>query len=264
MPWFKVDDKLHDHRKARAAGKAAMGVWALAGSWAADNLTDGFVPASVLSRWGTRADARRLVDVGLWFTDEQDGERGWRFWEWTERNPTRAEVEADREAARLRMSRRRRTKPPAGSEDVRANTARTSEPVQQPRPDPTRPDAAAAASADPATPPLPGAVEVLRSRIESRRITVRWDKLDPTQLDEIVALLELHGDGPLVDAAVRSYRQDSPPAFAQAWLGIWRSLPEPGHRLRDVSTPACSEPGHTGNTTRCNECASERLAGDRP
>ena len=57
MAWFKVDDKLHDHRKARRAGKAAIGVWVLAGSWAMDNLTDGFVPEVVLLRWGTRTDA---------------------------------------------------------------------------------------------------------------------------------------------------------------------------------------------------------------
>lgn len=90
MPWFKVDDKLHDHRKTRAAGKAAMGVWVLAGSWSADNLTDGFVPASVLSRWGTRADANKLVSAGLWVADEQDGEKGWRFHQWNEdgRQPT--------------------------------------------------------------------------------------------------------------------------------------------------------------------------------
>jgi len=98
VTWFKVDDKLHDHRKARAAKKAAMGVWVLAGSWAADNLTDGFVPVSVLSRWGTRADAERLVEVGLWHPDEQDGEAGWRFHEWEGRQPSRAQVEARREA----------------------------------------------------------------------------------------------------------------------------------------------------------------------
>lgn len=98
MPWFKVDDKLHDHRKARAAGKAAMGVWVLAGSWAADNLTDGFVPNSLLSRWGTRADAGRLVQVGLWHEDSQEGEEGWRFHEWSERQPTRAQKLAERAA----------------------------------------------------------------------------------------------------------------------------------------------------------------------
>jgi hypothetical protein len=97
VTWFKVDDKLHDHRKARAAKKAAMGVWVLAGSWAADNLTDGFVPESVLSRWGTKADAARLVEVGLWHIDAQDGEDGWRFHEWEGRQPTRSEVLTKRE-----------------------------------------------------------------------------------------------------------------------------------------------------------------------
>lgn len=96
MPWFKVDDKLHDHHKVRAAGKSAMGVWVLAGSWAADNLTDGFVPASILPRWGNARDAAKLCDVGLWLPAEQDGEHGWRFHEWTERQPTRAQKVAER------------------------------------------------------------------------------------------------------------------------------------------------------------------------
>lgn len=126
MPWFKVDDKLHDHRKARAAGKAAMGVWVLAGSWAADNLTDGFVPATLLGRWGTRADAARLVTAGLWGEAEQDGERGWRFHEWSERQPTRAEKMAQR-AARAAAGRkggrasgasRREAKPQANGKQV--------------------------------------------------------------------------------------------------------------------------------------------------
>jgi hypothetical protein len=105
VTWIRVDDKLHDHRKARAAGATAMGVWVLAGSWAADNLTDGFVPASLLPRWGRQREANRLVEVGLWHTDEQDGEQGWRFHEWDERQPTRAqkleERAAKQEAGRL-------------------------------------------------------------------------------------------------------------------------------------------------------------------
>ena len=72
MPWFKVDDKLHDHRKSRKAGRSAMGVWVLAGSWSMDNETDGFVPADVLARWGTegllrwkdRRERRLVVAVG--------------------------------------------------------------------------------------------------------------------------------------------------------------------------------------------------------
>ena len=87
MPWFKVDDQLHDHRKARTARKAAIGVWTLAGSWSMANKTDGFVPASVLSRWGTKGDAGRLIEAGLWYPDQQDGEQGWRFHDWLNYQP---------------------------------------------------------------------------------------------------------------------------------------------------------------------------------
>jgi hypothetical protein len=118
IPWFKVDDQLHAHRKARLARKAAMGVWVLAGSWCADNLTDGFVPASVLPLWGTRADARALVDAGLWHPSEKDGERGWQFHDWHEFQPTAESVRAEREAARERMKhlRSRRRSPERSGE----------------------------------------------------------------------------------------------------------------------------------------------------
>ena len=96
MSWFKVDDKLHDHKKPIAAGKAAMGVWVLAGSWSADNLTDGFVPVRVITRWGTVADAKKLVAAGLWYADEVDGQKGWRFHDWGDFQPTRAQVMGER------------------------------------------------------------------------------------------------------------------------------------------------------------------------
>jgi len=98
MTWFKVDDKLHDHRKVRKAGKAAMGVWVLAGSWSMDNETDGFIPADVLSRWGSRADAATLVAVGLWDHEEFHGEQGWRFHDWSRFQPSAA-VTAAKKAA---------------------------------------------------------------------------------------------------------------------------------------------------------------------
>lgn len=93
MPWFKVDDKLHDHRKARAAKKAAIGVWVLAGSWCMDNLTDGFVPEDVLPRWGTRADAAKLVEAGLWVISTRNGEKGWQFHDWDRFQPSAAVTE---------------------------------------------------------------------------------------------------------------------------------------------------------------------------
>ena len=96
MPWGKVDDKLHDHAKAHAAGKSAMGVWVMALSWSADNLTDGFIPQRVLGRWGTTSDARKLVGSGLWDTAEKAGEKGWQFHDWADYQPTKADVDERR------------------------------------------------------------------------------------------------------------------------------------------------------------------------
>lgn len=136
MTWFKVDDKLHDHRKTRAAGATAMGVWVLAGSWSADNLTDGFIPASLLPRWGRQREANKLVEVGLWHADSQDGEDGWRFHEWDERQPTRAQKEAER-AAKSEAGRSGGLK--SGQSRREAKTKQSASPlVELPsRPDPT-------------------------------------------------------------------------------------------------------------------------------
>ena len=91
MAWFKVDDKLHAHRKTRAAGKAALGLWVLAGSWCMDNDYDGFVPADIIKVWGcTKVDAERLVTAGLWKVATHKGEEGWRFHDWSRFQPSAA------------------------------------------------------------------------------------------------------------------------------------------------------------------------------
>lgn len=109
MTWFRVDDKFHDHpkvRKLRADKMPAVGLWSMAGSWAADNLTDGFVPTEIVQRFDPKERyARRLVDVGLWSQDEQDGEFGYRFHEWTEYQPTKTDVRKQREDGRERVRR---------------------------------------------------------------------------------------------------------------------------------------------------------------
>ena len=100
MPWLKVDDKFHAHHKPRLAGKAAVGVWVLAGSWCMDNPKyDGFVPANILRLWGSPGDARKLVDAGLWHPDELDGQAGWRFNDWHEYNPDYETIQASQNAA---------------------------------------------------------------------------------------------------------------------------------------------------------------------
>ena len=101
MPWFRVDDDLALHPKAIAAGNAALGLWVRAGAYAAQYLTEGFVPAGMLTVLGGKPrDAKALVDAGLWTVDE----RGWRFHQWEERQPTKEQVEADRRAAAERQA----------------------------------------------------------------------------------------------------------------------------------------------------------------
>lgn len=105
MPWFKVDDTLAFHSKALAAGNSAIGLWVRAGAWSMQTLSDGFIPTHVARQLGSRAEAKRLCDSGLWV--EKDD--GYLFHEWDQRQPSRAKVVSDREegAERLREWRRR-------------------------------------------------------------------------------------------------------------------------------------------------------------
>lgn len=100
MPWFKVDDNLAFHAKTVQAGNAAMGLWVRSGAWSMQTLSDGFVPLQVARQLGTRAEARRLVDCGLWI--EKDD--GYCFHEWTQRQPSRAKIHSDREANARRLA----------------------------------------------------------------------------------------------------------------------------------------------------------------
>ena len=108
MPWFKVDDTLALHHKTVAAGNAAMGLWVRAGAWSMQTLSDGFIPDLIADQLGTTAQAKRLVSAGLW--DRLP--TGYAFHEWEHRQPTKAQVHADRKATadRQRQSRERRKK----------------------------------------------------------------------------------------------------------------------------------------------------------
>jgi hypothetical protein len=131
MPWFMTDDKLHSHKKivrATQAGVAPMGLWVIAGSWSADQLTDGFIPEYIAIRidpLGWKENTTALVRAGLWVEDEHEEEAGWRFHDWEDRQPTREAVMEKREQARDRMARVRANRKKS-SPEVRANTSRTS------------------------------------------------------------------------------------------------------------------------------------------
>lgn len=148
MTWFRLDDGFHAHPKVLEAGNAAVGLWVRCATWASANLTDGHIPAKVARSYGTRPQIDALVDAGLWEAVPD----GFRIPDFTDYNPSRAQIRAEREAQRERQSRHRRTRneqaTPAvtrddaemSRRDMTVSHAVTNALVTAPRPDPTRPD----------------------------------------------------------------------------------------------------------------------------
>lgn len=117
--WFKIDDKLHDHPKVQRLleengddGLAAMGLWALAGSWCGDQMSDGYISGFVLRRWHTDWErlAGMLVAAGLWESVDRDGRPHHVFHDWIDYNDSRDKIMADRMAERMRVALMRDTK----------------------------------------------------------------------------------------------------------------------------------------------------------
>ena len=137
MPWFRVDDSFHTHPKVlripRKDRAPTVGLWALAGAWCADQLTDGHLGEHMLSEFAsTKKYAEILVGVGLW----EQTDAGYQFHNWSEWQPTREQVEAERTAARERMKKVRLRR---SSGEHTPNFERSSPNVREPRPVPTLP-----------------------------------------------------------------------------------------------------------------------------
>lgn len=137
MPWVKLDDGMVEHLKVASLSDGAFRAHVEALSFCARNLTDGLVPEAVVKKQGWSKRSRELVAAGLW--EVTPG--GHAIHDYLEYNPSREQVEAEREAARRRMNRHR-------APDVRPNKQRTNgeqTPLVQakfndPLPDPIRSD----------------------------------------------------------------------------------------------------------------------------
>ena len=109
MGWFRIDDTLHGHPKVLRAGAAAVGVWALAGSYCVAYKSPGFVPSSWLRQFGKSGTtaARKLVESGLWDDAEQDGEPGYQFHDWDDYQQLPEQIERSREVWRNKKAKQR-------------------------------------------------------------------------------------------------------------------------------------------------------------
>lgn len=72
MPFFVVDDGAHSHPKMMRATNAAVGLWVRVGSYVAQHLTDGHVPAEVAKSYGSAPQIKKLLAVGLWHEHGHD------------------------------------------------------------------------------------------------------------------------------------------------------------------------------------------------
>lgn len=148
MAWFKVDDGFATSPKVlripRAQRLAAVGLWTIAGAWCSQHLTDGEVPAFMLEEWGADVSlGTALVTAGLW-VETKDGHR---FHDWSDYQPSRADVRATRDKERERKAewRRKNAGSKGQSHDLVPEESQrdTSSPRLTPvpaRPGPTPPD----------------------------------------------------------------------------------------------------------------------------
>jgi hypothetical protein len=207
MVWVRLDDDFSENPKVIAAGPLAQTVYVNALCYANRNLTDGFIPSAMTGRLicleGPEQSVvplvARLVSVGLW----EEAEGGYRIHDYLEYNPGRAEVLAEREAAKQRRTHRQSdASAETGLAERNANVARTSrERVENvnppvPVPDPvlhTTTARASAAEPDPQTAALFTAIEAAGVNIGGQMQAEGW-----------LELLELTSDMGLIRKALQN------------------------------------------------------------
>jgi len=94
--WVKLDDKFHSNAKVYTVGNEGAGLYARALSYCADHLTDGFVPIAWVQSIASDKLADKLTSAQMW--RPVDG--GFFIDGYVELNPSKAELEAKRQAKR--------------------------------------------------------------------------------------------------------------------------------------------------------------------
>lgn len=73
MPWLRISDRFYSHPAVMRASAGAIGLWVRCGAWSVQQTSEGLLPREVVLNFGTEAQARDLVRVGLW----KSAQGGW-------------------------------------------------------------------------------------------------------------------------------------------------------------------------------------------
>lgn len=267
MDWVKLFTHYDADVAIATADDAAEVMFTRALAYAGRNRTGGFIPAGQLHHL-TRHPARAKRIVAQLTRTAPHGapgplqavDGGYQIRNWEHYQDQLEAIEERRKADRDRKRKQRqKDKQPTATPPLVTGPSRDSHADVRTGEGEEERDAAAAAARPASTAALPPAVEILRATLEAHKLSVRWDTLTADDLDEITDLIGLHGDGPLVQSALRAFQPNRPPVYAKAWLGGWRALRKPGD-LHLVTADPCPNPGHSGTTRHCTQCASEQKA----
>ena len=272
MPWFKIDDKAHSHPKFMRAGNAALGLWLRCGSYSAQHLTEGIVPGAIAQMYGTAPQAAKLVKTGLWHQHghgcercPQPGPGDYAIHDFFEagRNTTRAQYEANKNAAADRAAKSRAARKASGIADessAKTNRIEGESKTNRPRKDPhfseptagqevlshstpadgvththaaamplpgtsygSTPAAARGREADPPIRSWDTLGDLKRAIAEAGLIGVSWN-LQASQIERARQVRERVGIGPMVAMAVGNANYLGAPGKASAWIADWESL----------------------------------------
>lgn len=93
MTWVRLDDTFPDHPKVIGLTDTAFRCHVTALCYAGRYLTDGHIPTGALRLIGTRKAAQELEAANLW----ERTDHGWHIRDFLEYNPSKEEVETQRE-----------------------------------------------------------------------------------------------------------------------------------------------------------------------
>lgn len=140
MAWARLDDNFHSHPKVHACSLAAVGLWTLALSWAAEHRRPD-IPTSTVkalarnyARW--RKTARELVDAGLWL----ETDAGYRIHDFDDYQPQKrppVEPDDDHKKQLKREQNRRAYLRRKGVPPTEFSATETTDSVPLPDPEPT-------------------------------------------------------------------------------------------------------------------------------